>query len=217
MMSEQETTLPLYPGIAEANIHIVADAASAAFAHLHLSQASVLGFDTETKPVFQKGQRHQGPHLIQLATETKAFLFPVVQAVNIDVVKAALEAQHILKVGFGLSDDLRHLKSKLDITTTNVLDLAKALRENRHQDMGAKAAVAKFFGMQLSKSKKTSTSNWAQQPLTDKQIAYAANDAHVALLVYQRWLTLQPAIRKATTPASTPTTTSTTPASALSR
>jgi ribonuclease D len=52
--------------------------------------------------------------------------------------------------------------------------------------------------MQLSKSKKTSTSNWAQQPLTDKQIAYAANDAHVALLVYQRWLTLQPAIRKAT-------------------
>jgi hypothetical protein len=90
------------PGIAEANIHIIADAASAAFAHLHLSQASVLGFDTETKPVFQKGQRHQGPHLIQLATETKAFLFPVVQAVNIDVVKAALEAQHILKVGFGL-------------------------------------------------------------------------------------------------------------------
>jgi ribonuclease D len=68
--------------------------------------------------------------------------------------------------------------------------------------------------MQLSKSKKTSTSNWAQQPLTDKQITYAANDAHVALLVYQRWLTLQPAIRKATAPASTP---ATTPASALSR
>lgn len=201
MMSEQESSLPLYPGIDPANIHIVTDTVSAAFAHRHLSQASVLGFDTETKPVFQKGQRHQGPHLIQLATETEAFLFPVVQTVNIDVVKAALEAPHILKVGFGLSDDLRHLKSKLNITTTNVLDLAKALRVNRHQDMGAKAAVAKFFGMQLSKSKKTSTSNWAQQPLTDKQISYAANDAHVALLVYQRWLVLQASARNTTVAA----------------
>lgn len=204
MMSEQESSLPPYPGIDPANIHIVTDAASAAFAHRHLSQASVLGFDTETKPVFQKGQRHQGPHLIQLATDTEAFLFPVVQTVDVDVVKAALEAPHILKVGFGLSDDLRHLKSKLNITTTNVLDLAKALRVNRHQDMGAKAAVAKYFGMQLSKSKKTSTSNWAQQPLTDKQISYAANDAHVALLVYQRWLALQAAARKTVAPAAVP-------------
>ena len=56
--SEQESSLPLYPGIDPANIHIVTDAASAAFAHRHLSQASVLGFDTETKPVFQKGQRN---------------------------------------------------------------------------------------------------------------------------------------------------------------
>lgn len=213
MMSEQETSLPLYPGIEPANIHIVTDTASADFAYRYLSQASVLGFDTETKPVFQKGQRHHGPHLIQLATDTKAFLFPVVQTVNIDVVKAALEAPHILKVGFGLSDDLRHLKSKLDIATTNVLDLAKALRVNRHQDMGAKAAVAKYFGMQLSKSKKTSTSNWAQQPLTDKQISYAANDAHVALLVYQRWLALQGAEQK----TALPTAGASSPASASTR
>jgi hypothetical protein len=49
---------------------------------------------------------------------------------------------------------LRHLKSKLDITTTNVLDLAKALRENRHQDMGAKAAVAKFLACSYRNQKR---------------------------------------------------------------
>ena len=83
------------------------------------------------------------------------------------------------------------MKSKLGIVTTNVLDLAKAMRESKQRDMGAKAAVAKYFGMQLAKSKKTSTSNWAHQPLTEKQILYAANDAQVALLTYLRWLELK--------------------------
>ena len=129
--------------------------------------------------------------MIQLATESKAFLFPVVQTMNVEVVKSLLEAPHILKVGYGLNDDIKHLKSKLGIVTANVLDLARAMRESKQRDMGAKAAVAKFFGMQLSKSKKTSTSNWALNPLTERQILYAANDAQVALLTYQRWLDLK--------------------------
>ena len=191
MTPEIEILLPPYPGITLKDIILVRNLADADLAYAHLSQASVLGFDTETKPVFQKGQKNDGPHLIQLATETNAFLFPVVQAVNIDVVKALLEAPQILKVGYGLNDDIKQLKNKLGVVTVNVLDLARAMRESKQRDMGAKAAVAKFFGMQLSKSKKTSTSNWALNPLTEKQILYAANDAQVALLTYQRWLNLR--------------------------
>ncbi|MFZ6693715.1 3'-5' exonuclease [Undibacterium sp. SXout20W] len=191
MTADIEITLPPYPGITLQDILLVRDEAEAQSAFAHLSQASVLGFDTETKPVFQKGQKNDGPHLIQLATESKAFLFPVVQTMNVEVVKSLLEAPHILKVGYGLNDDIKHLKSKLGIVTANVLDLARAMRESKQRDMGAKAAVAKFFGMQLSKSKKTSTSNWALNPLTERQILYAANDAQVALLTYQRWLDLK--------------------------
>jgi len=191
MTVESENTLPPYPGIALADICLVRTQDEAALAYTHLSGLNVIGFDTETKPVFQKGQRNDGPHLIQLASETKAFLFPVVQPMNIDVVKALLETPHILKVGYGLNDDVKQLKSKLGIVTVNVLDLARAMRESKQRDMGAKAAVAKFFGMQLSKSKKTSTSNWALNPLSEKQILYAANDAQVALLTYQRWLDLK--------------------------
>ncbi|MFC5400693.1 3'-5' exonuclease [Undibacterium jejuense] len=185
------SALPPYPGIALADICLVRTDDDAAYAYAHLSELKVIGFDTETKPVFQKGQRNDGPHLIQLASETKAFLFPVVQPMNVDVVKSLLEAPNILKVGYGLNDDVKQLKSKLAIITANVLDLAKVMRESKQRDMGAKAAVAKFFGMQLSKSKKTSTSNWALNSLSEKQILYAANDAQVALLTYQRWLDLK--------------------------
>ncbi|MFZ6847843.1 3'-5' exonuclease [Undibacterium sp. RuRC25W] len=188
---DADTPLPPYPGITLNDILLIQNEADADRAYSHLSRSNVIGFDTETKPVFLKGQKNDGPHLIQLATESKVFLFPVVKAVNIDVVKSILETQAILKVGYGLNDDIKLLKSKLGIVTANVLDLAKAMRESKQRDMGAKAAVAKFFGMQLSKSKKTSTSNWALNPLTEKQILYAANDAQVALLTYQRWLDLK--------------------------
>ena len=50
---------------------------------------------------------------------------------------------------------------------------------------GAKTAVAKYFGKRLQKSKRTTTSNWANPRLTERQILYAANDAQVALRVYR--------------------------------
>ena len=191
MTSEPAILLPPYPGISLNDIYLVINDADAEFAHACLQQAEILGFDTETKPVFLKGQRSDGPHLVQLATENKAFLFPVVQPQTIATVQAILENPAIVKVGFGLVDDLRHLKSKFGIVTANVIDLARLLRESKQRDMGAKTAVEKFFGMQLTKSKKISTSNWSQNPLSEKQILYAANDAQVALLVYQRYLALK--------------------------
>jgi ribonuclease D len=95
-------------------------------------------------------------------------------------------------VGFGLRDDLRRLQAKLAIDTLPVLDLAIALRQDRRCDMGAKAAVAHFFGQRLQKSKRTSTTNWSNRVLNEKQILYAANDAHVALRVYRSWQLTQP-------------------------
>ena len=155
-----------------------------------LEVADIVGFDTESKPTFLKGHDSGGPHLIQLATDTKAFLFPVLRLDDLSAVKAILESKTILKVGFGLSEDLRRLRSQLGIEVAGVLDLSKTMREHKRNDMGAKTAVAKYFGMKLQKSKKTSTSNWAAAELSERQIKYAADDAQVALLVYRNWLTL---------------------------
>ncbi|CAN5880560.1 3'-5' exonuclease [soil metagenome] len=183
--------LPSYPGIPFHDICLVRSADDMDRAYASMAKSDVLGFDTESKPIFFKGQQSDGPHLIQLATDAQVFLFPVLSNTNTAAVKAVLESKHILKVGFGLSDDHKRLHAKFGIMPEHVLDLSRAMRENKHRDMGAKAAVAKFFGMKLQKSKKTSTSNWAAASLSERQMQYAADDAQVALLVYRKWLALK--------------------------
>ncbi|QKJ65458.1 3'-5' exonuclease domain-containing protein 2 [Deefgea piscis] len=182
-----ETLLPPYIGIDARSIVVVNSPAEALIASRELAAADVLGFDTESKPVFMKGQVSQGPHLIQLATQDKVFLFPIRRGEAYPALQAILESTSILKVGFGLGDDQQRLFAKLGITTQHVLDLARALRTDSRSDVGAKTAVAQFFGQKLQKSKKISTSNWALLPLTDKQKQYAADDAHVALKIYRAW------------------------------
>jgi ribonuclease D len=183
--------LPPYPGIHFNKICLITSLADAELAHAAMMSADVIGFDTESKPIFFKGQQSDGPHLIQLATDTHVFLFPVVQISFTEPAKAVLESKQILKVGFGLGDDNKRLHAKLGITPVNVLDLSRVMRESKHREMGAKAAVAKYFGMKLQKSKKTSTSNWALPKLSERQMQYAADDAQVALLVYREWLRLK--------------------------
>ncbi|HEU4845594.1 MAG TPA: 3'-5' exonuclease domain-containing protein 2, partial [Burkholderiaceae bacterium] len=46
---------------------------------------------------------------------------------------------------------------------------------------------ARYFGQALQKSKKITTTNWALPRLSEKQILYAADDAHVALKIYRHW------------------------------
>jgi hypothetical protein len=48
-------------------------------------------------------------------------------------------------------------------------------------------AVAHYFGEKLIKSG-VGTSNWANPRLDERQLLYAANDAHVALKIYHAWL-----------------------------
>jgi RNA polymerase sigma factor for flagellar operon FliA len=192
MLSDEEQALPPYDGIKLADVRMVKSDKDAAAAMSALLAMDVIGFDTESKPTFLKGEVSTGPHLVQLATDDCAYLFQIgpVSAAQVrnEVLKAVLESQTILKVGFGLADDVKRLRSKLGIEAGNVLDLSTALRKkNERNTLGAKTAVARFFGQTLQKSKKITTTNWALPRLSEKQILYAADDAHVALKIYRRW------------------------------
>ena len=187
MLTDQEELLPPYDGIQLSGVRMVKSDKDAAEALTALMAMDVLGFDTESKPTFLKGEVSTGPHLVQLATDDCAYLFQIGAMPAVEVLKAVLESGAILKVGFGLSDDLKRLRAKLGIDTSNVLDLSTALRKNERNTLGAKTAVARFFGQKLQKSKKITTTNWALPRLSEKQILYAADDAHVALKIYRRW------------------------------
>ena len=181
--------LPDYVGITLADITLVTSDELASKAFDALMAADAIGFDTESKPTFLKGEESTGPHLIQLATERHAYLFPIVRSHVSEALKTILESPRLLKVGFGLGNDRSALKSRLGIELNNVLDLGETMRGKGHRGtVGAKIAVAHFFGERLQKSKKIGTSNWASPRLAERQLLYAANDAHVALKIYRAWL-----------------------------
>ncbi len=197
MTVDPDELLPPYVGIELADVRIVRTEAEAAAALTALSAADVIGFDTESKPTFAKGEVSTGPHLVQLATDRMAYLFqtatPAANATALIVLKPVLESDRILKVGFGLGDDVRRLRTKLGIEPRNVLDLSTALRRGERNSLGAKSAVARFFGQRLQKSRRITTTNWAMPRLSEKQVLYAADDAHVALRIYRHWRANPPA------------------------
>jgi RNA polymerase sigma factor for flagellar operon FliA len=182
--------LPPYQGIRLADVRLVKSAADAEAARAALLSADAIGFDTESKPTFVKGESSDGPHLIQFADDRQAWLFQVGDGFPyLATVKAILESDMTLKIGFGLSDDIKRVRAKLGIEPLKVVDLGVVLRvPGQKNDLGAKSAVAKYFGQALTKSKKISTTNWAAPRLNDKQILYAADDAQVALRVYRHWI-----------------------------
>jgi ribonuclease D len=189
---EAVSELPPYEGIRLADVRLVKSVADAQAAQAALMAADAIGFDTESKPTFVKGESSDGPHLIQFADDRRAWLFQVGDAFPyLDAVKAILESDMTLKIGFGLSDDVKRVRAKLGIEPLKVVDLGVVLRvPGQKNDLGAKSAVAKYFGRALSKSKKISTTNWAASRLNEKQILYAADDAQVALRVYRQWIAI---------------------------
>jgi RNA polymerase sigma factor for flagellar operon FliA len=192
IVADPDELLPPYDGLRLTEVRIVRSPVEAAAALAALSQADVIGFDTESKPTFAKGEVSTGPHLVQLATDDLAYLFQIGSAASaqnaLEVLKPVLESEQILKVGFGLVDDLKRLRAKLGIEARNVLDLATAMRRRGDRNtLGAKTAVARFFGRKLQKSRRITTTNWALPQLSDKQLLYAADDAHVSLRLYRYW------------------------------
>ena len=168
-------------------IEVVDTPERAAAALAALAGATELGFDTESKPTFDKGEASDGPHIVQLATAHKAWIFQLTDPACRRAVAVLLESPAIIKAGFGLGDDRKRIIYKLGVDLAGVLDLNTVFREKGYRkDMGVRGAVAVLFNQRFIKSRKSSTSNWANPRLTEAQIIYAANDAYAALRVFEK-------------------------------
>ena len=167
-------------------IRWVGNAQEAERAWQELQGQPVLGFDTESKPTFVRHEVSDGPHILQLATTGRAYVFSLSEPGCRPSAARLLSAPQILKVGFGLGDDRRRIVAKLGIEPQGIIDLNHVFHQQGwRKDMGVKAAVAVTYQRRFIKSKKAATSNWAARELTQAQLIYAANDAWAALRVYQ--------------------------------
>lgn len=181
---EQIQNFPVFKNLQCENIHLISTLKQCLTFEEELKALPVLGFDTESKPMFNKGDVSTGPHLIQLASAQHAYLFQV-NAETLTFLKPFFENKHQLKVGFGLKNDIPLFRKK-GIQLHHTLDLAKCFHAfGFTQTMGLKNAMALLFQLNFPKSKKISTSNWAAKILTRQQVQYAAADAYAPILVFK--------------------------------
>jgi ribonuclease D len=177
--------LPPFDRLGLDRIALITTGAQAKEAFARLADVPAWGFDTESKPTFKVGEVSDGPHIVQLSTPQRAWVFQLHDPYCRDVVAELLELKSATKAGFGLGDDRKRIISKLGVEPAGVLELNTIFREcGYRKDMGVKGAVAVLFNQRFIKSKKAATSNWANLRLTEAQLVYAANDAYAAIRVF---------------------------------
>ena len=165
-------------------IYVPMTEAQFAAATVAIKVSGVVGFDTESKPIFDRGVISDGPHVVQFALDDCAYIFQLHRTESRAFLIDILESESVLKVGFGLRSDHKEIRAKLGITLRAVLDMNDVFNKDGHRGTtGARAAVAMVMNQSFHKSKAVSTSNWAVAQLSSKQLLYAANDAYVAIQV----------------------------------
>ena len=178
--------LPPFERLGLDRITLVNNGRQAKQASDQLSQAMAWGFDTESKPTFRVGEASDGPHILQLSTAERAWVFQLHDPECRAVAAALLAQPGIVKAGFGLGDDRKRIIHKLGIEPQGILELNNVFHQRGYRkDMGVKGAVAVLFNQRFIKSKKAATSNWANARLSESQLVYAANDAYAAIRVWQ--------------------------------
>lgn len=149
----------------------------------YLRNYSILGFDTETRPNFLKGQRHKVA-LLQLSTDEHAYLFRINKIGLPKSVISILTDNTILKVGAAIHDDIKALRKINEFTPDGFIDLQTIAHQVGIEHSGLKPLSALLLGFKISKSQQTS--NWENIYLSEAQQRYAATDAWVSLEIYKK-------------------------------
>jgi ribonuclease D len=179
---EQMADLPIrrYEG----PVCLVSTAADLEHAARDLAQETVIGFDTETRPSFSKGESYL-PCLVQVATAQAVYLFRFRDVDVVPLLKNLLERPDLVKSGVAVGDDLRALKQVFPFEPRNVVDLGNVARACGYGQSGVRNLAGIFMGVRIPKGAKTS--NWAASRLTPAQITYAATDAWICRELYLRF------------------------------
>ena len=178
--NEEINALPL--GAFEGKTVVVSEEKKLAHAFDEIKEHKIVGFDTETKPVFVRGHSNKVA-LMQVALPNKVFLVRLKQTGITPHVINFLENENILKAGIALRDDIKALQKLKHYTPGGFVELAQMSNEAGLQVESVKKLAALLLGFRISKG--AQTSNWEADVLHEKQISYAATDAWVCLEVYK--------------------------------
>lgn len=179
--NEEINALPL--GAFEGKTIIVSEEKKIIHAFDEIKEHEVVGFDTETKPVFVSGQQNKVA-LMQVALPNKVFLIRLKQTGITPHLIEFLESDSVLKAGVALRDDIKALQRLKHYKPAGFIELAHMSKQAGLEVESVKKLTALLLGFRISKS--AQTSNWEADVLQEKQISYAATDAWVCLQIYNK-------------------------------
>ncbi|WP_109830971.1 3'-5' exonuclease [Reichenbachiella versicolor] len=183
---EEVNALPLIKF--EGEICLIDKVEDVAAAIEYLSKHELIGFDTETKPAFKKGQVFPVA-LLQLATKERAFLFRLLETGFTNEMVELFQNPSVAIAGIGIHDDIKDLQKLKDFEPSGFVDLNVMAKELEFESIGARNFAGMFLKGRISKSQQVS--NWENEVLTEAQISYAATDAWICIEVYERLLSLE--------------------------
>ena len=158
----------------QGKIELIVDEKAARKAVAALAKEKVLGFDTETRPCFTRGNGYL-TSLVQLCGRKCAYLFRLDYCGGVPVLFPIFENPQILKVGVAVKEDVLHLKKRAPFDDAGFVDASVYTRKAGIDNTGLRALCAHYLGGRISKN--AQVSNWAAKTLSDQQIVYAATDA----------------------------------------
>ena len=147
----------------------------------YLKQFKIIGFDTETKPVFSKNVSRKVA-LMQLSTLDKCFLFRLNFIDYPDILDDLICSNDVMKVGLSLRDDFAALRKRSECPPLNFIDLQTLVKEYGIKDLSLQKIYAILFKKKISKNQRLS--NWEANTLKDSQKMYATIDAWACLKIY---------------------------------
>lgn len=149
----------------------------------YLSEFQKVGFDTETRPSFKKGQ-HYKISLMQISTDEVCFLFRLNRIDIPEILEDFLANKNILKIGLSLRDDFGAMRKRKNIQPANFLDLQTFVGQFGIEDASLQKIYAILFNKKISKGQRLS--NWEADILSEAQKKYAALDAWACLKIYNK-------------------------------
>lgn len=151
-----------------------------------LSRSPLIGFDTETKPSFKRGERHMVA-LLQLSNAEECFLFRLNKIGLPEAIADLLGNENIKKIGLSIHDDFINLKKKFKIDPKGFIDLQSFVKEFNIADNSLSRIYGILFDKRISKGQRLS--NWEAPVLTSHQQEYAALDAVACITIYNHLTT----------------------------
>lgn len=146
-----------------------------------LSEEKILGFDTETRPSFERGVSYPTA-LLQLATSKEVFVFQFQSLGGLGALRSILENPDVMKAGVAISDDIKQLNDCWKFKPRNFIEIGTLAKELGLKQTGLRSLAGLLLGFRISK--KEQRSNWARSNLSRSQVVYAATDAWVSRELY---------------------------------